>query len=185
VPLAVSLHEDMSLESTKPIEGGRRDWRSGFLLRHELLLLALPTAIVSIVLALVDFITKQHLLFASLASSAFAIYVDPNHSSNSVRTLFIAQLGAALLGLASYLAFGPGYLGTGSAMLLTILLMVLLDAIHPPAVSTSLSFAFKGSEASSVLVFGLAVAMTATLVVLQRVAMRLVSKAVRRKTGQT
>jgi hypothetical protein len=54
--------------------------------RGELALVALPTVTVLVVLALVEALARQRLLFASLASSAFLIYLDPTHPTNRVRT---------------------------------------------------------------------------------------------------
>jgi hypothetical protein len=71
-------------------------------------------------------------IFASLASSAFLIYLDPQHGTNSVRTLVVSQMLAASAGLLLYLSLGPGYLSGGGAMLVTIALMILLDACTRP-----------------------------------------------------
>ena len=101
---------------------------------------------VLLVLALLEALTRQHLLFASLAASAFLIYLDPQHSTNSVRTLVFAQMMAATIGSITDLLFGSGYLAGGIAMVITIFLMILLDAMHPPAVATSLSFALKAGN---------------------------------------
>jgi hypothetical protein len=46
--------------------------------------------------------------------------------------------------------------------------MILLDVVHPPAVSTSLSFALKASNENNLVLFGLAVGITALLVALER-----------------
>ncbi len=99
-------------------------------LRGELLLAAAPTALVLSVLALVEVLSRQRLLFASLASSAFLIYLDPQHGTNTVRTLIISQMMAATIGLISYLVLGSGYLSGGIAMVLTIVLTILLDVVH-------------------------------------------------------
>ena len=61
----------------------------------ELALALLPTLTILLVLAFVEAFSRQRLLFASLASSAFLIYLEPRHRTNSVRTLALAQ-GAAL-----------------------------------------------------------------------------------------
>lgn len=145
--------------------------RRRFGLRDELLLAALPTLTVLAVLALVQALTRQRLLFASLASSAFWIYLDPRHATNGVRTLVTAHLGAAGLGLVAYLGLGPGYAAGGLALVAAILGMVLLDAVHPPAVSTALAFALRRGDASNLGLFALAVALTAWLVVLERAAL--------------
>jgi hypothetical protein len=50
-----------------------------------------------IVLAPVEVLSNQHLLFASLASSAFLIYTDPAHEFNKVPTSILAPIGCAAL----------------------------------------------------------------------------------------
>ena len=166
----------MEKESLKPVEGAQRSLRKRLSLRGELMLAALPTATVLLVLLLVEVLSEQRLLFASLASSAFLIYLDPQHGMNTVRTLVVAQMGGALLGVATFLVLGPGYGGAAVAMVLTILLMILADAVHPPAVSTALSFALRAGDESNVLLFGLAVAITAVLVLLQRAALWILAR---------
>lgn len=123
------------------------------------------------VLSLVEVLSRQRLLFASLASSAFLIYLDPQHGTNSLRTLVVAQMMAAAIGLMTFLVLGPGYLSAGSARVATIALMILLDVVHPPAVSTSLSFALRAGDESNLVLFGLALAITAALVVLEQAAL--------------
>ncbi len=161
--------------SLKPIEGANRALRARLSLKDELLLVLLPTAVVLGVLALIEVLSEQRLLFASLASSAFLIYLDPQHATNQVRTLVSAQMLAAALGLVTHLVFGSGYLAAGSAMTVTIFLMVLLDIMHPPAVATALSFALRAGDASNFLLFGLAVGVTAVLVGLQQSALWLLA----------
>ena len=78
---------------------------------------------------------------------------------------------AATIGLLTYLALGNGYLSAGSAMILTIVLMILLDVVHPPAVATSLSFALKASNEKNLVLFGLVVGIVAILVLLERCAL--------------
>jgi len=120
-------------------------------------------------LALIEAYSHQRLLFASLASSAFLIYLDPQHNTNSVRTLLIAQLSAAAAGFGFHYLLGPGYVSAALAMVLVIGLMIVLDATHPPAVSTALSFAFQGGKESNLLLFLFAVGLVAVLVGLQRI----------------
>lgn len=164
------------LESLKPVEGADRSLRKRLTLKGELMLALLPMVTVLSVFALVEVFSNQRLLFASLASSAFLIYLDPQHGTNTVRTLVISQMLAAVLGWAAYLALGPGYLSGGTAMAATILLMIILDAMHPPAVSTALGFAFRAGVESNLVLFGLAVLLVAILVVLQRAAVWLLAR---------
>lgn len=166
----------MEKESLKPVEGANRGMRRRLPLRGELMLAALPTVTVLLVLLMVEVLSEQRLLFASLAASAFLIYLDPQHGMNSVRSLIMAQMGAALLGVCTFLLLGPGYDAAALAMVCTILLMILSDAVHPPAVSTALSFALRAGDESNVLLFGLAVAITAVLVLLERAALWMVAR---------
>ena len=153
-----------------------RERRRQIGIQGELLLALMPTATVLGVLALVEALSNQRLLFASLASSAFLIYLDPSHATNSVRTLVCAQMGAAVLGLAAYLAFGPGYLSGGVAMVATIVLMIVFDLMHPPAVATALGFALRAGDQTNLGLFGLAVGITAALVLLQKAATRVLAR---------
>lgn len=137
--------------------------------RTELLLALLPTVTVLVMLWLLEVLSNQRLLFASLASSAFLIYLDPGHQTNSARTLALSQLSAAGVGFACHALLGPGYPAAALAMVVTILLMIGLDAMHPPAVATALNFAFRaGSGEGNLLLFGLAVGVVLILVGLQR-----------------
>ena len=81
----------------------------------------------------------------------------------------------AIIGLSTHLLLGSGYLSGGIAMVLTIVLMILLDAVHPPAVPTSLSFALRAGNENNLVLFALAVGMTAVLVVVERFALWLLS----------
>lgn len=126
--------------SLKPVKGANRALRQRLNLRGEFTLALAPTIMVLLVLALIEALSRQRLLFASLASSAFLIYLDPEHGTNTVRTLVTSQIMAAGIGLITYLIFGSGYISGGCAMVLTITLMILLDVVHLPAVSTSLSW---------------------------------------------
>lgn len=74
-------------------------------LRRELALALLPTTTVLVVFALVEAWSRQWLLFASLASSAFLIYLDPGHHANSARTLILAQ---GLVSVGGFLAHALG-----------------------------------------------------------------------------
>ena len=163
-------------ESFKPGAGEVRSLRQRLGLRGELTLALLPTATVLIVFAFVEVLSQQRLLFASLASSAFLIYLDPQHGMNSVRTLVVAHLIAASLGFGTFVLFSDGYLAGGAAMLGTVVLMIVLDTVHPPAVSTSLSFAFRAGSVSNLLLFVLAIGITVLLVGLEQAAVWLAAR---------
>jgi len=161
--------------SLKPVEGANRSLRSRLDWKGELALATAPTLVVLGVLALVEVLSRQRLLFASLAASAFLIYLDPQHGTNTVRTLVISQMMAAAIGFTTYMLLGSGYLSGGTAMVLTILLMILLDVMHPPAVATSLSFALKAGNENNLVLFGLALGITAALAGLERFALWLLA----------
>ncbi len=162
-------------ESLKPVEGANRALRQRLTLKGELALALLPTLTVLVMLGLVEALSRQRLLFASLASSAFLIYLDPQHGMNTVRTLVSSHLLAATTGLLAYRAFGHGYLAGGGAMVVTIVAMILLDVVHPPAISTALGFAFRAGSENTLALFGLALVVTAILVVLQHAALWLLA----------
>ena len=157
-------------ESLRPSPPTLRRERERLPLRGELALAALPTLTVLGVLAVTEALTAQRLLFASLASSAFLIYLDPEHGTNRVRALVVSQLLASVLGWAAYAALGSGYSAAALALVGTILAMVLLDVVHPPAVSTAMSFALRAGDASNLALFVLALGITVVLVGLQRAA---------------
>ena len=164
-------------DSLQPAHRELRHARRRLHWRHELLLVLLPTITVLAVVAVVERFSEQRLLFASLASSAFLIYLDPLHGTNSTRTLLIAQLGGAAAGFLAFMSIGAGYGAAAAAMVATILLMTLLDAVHPPAVATALSFGFRADTDNNLVLFALAVGLVAVLVALERSSLWLLARA--------
>ena len=156
--------------SLAPSPASLRRSRARLSLGSELALAALPTATVLGVLALVHALTRQPLLTASLAASAFLIYLDPEHGANRVEALIVSQTLAVALGWGAYAIFGPGYLATAVALVGTIFGMVAMDLVHPPAVATAMSFALRTGSVSNVVLFLLALGITVVLIVLQRAA---------------
>jgi CBS-domain-containing membrane protein len=90
------------------------------------------------------------------------------HGTNTVRTLTSSHFIAAVVGPLVVAVLGAGYVAAGVALVATIMLMIVLDVVHPPAVSTARSFAFRGEEQRTIVLFVVALAMIAVLVVLQR-----------------
>lgn len=144
-------------------------------LQDELLLALLPTATVLLTMALVEKFGGRHLLCAALASSAFLIYLDPEHETNAVRTLVLSQTAAAGVGTAAWSLLGSGYASAGISMSAVILLMILFNVVHPPAVTTALAFSLRPDNNSNLALFGFAIAITAVLVLLQRAVQRIVA----------
>ena len=181
LPVAGTIGLMSDLQSLQPLGRSQASSRQRLPLRGEFALALLPTLVVLGVFSLVELLSRQRLLFASLASSAFLIYLDPGHGTNRVKTLLVSQILAATVGFASFETIGSGhpYLAGGIAMVFTIITMIVLDVVHPPAVSTSLAFAFRAGDESSVVIFGLAVLMTAVLVGLQRAAVWIIARQLR------
>lgn len=165
----------MERKSLRPIAGADRAGRGRLGLKDELILALLPTLAVLLVFFFVEEFSHQRLLFASLASSAFLIYLDPEHGTNQARTLIWAQGSAALLGYLFVIILGSGYSAAAIAMTILIVLMVSFDFVHPPAVSTALSFAFGAGKKNHLALFAMALAMVVMLVVLERITLRLLS----------
>ena len=137
--------------------------------RREVLLALLPTVTVLGLLWLLKLLSSQQLLFASLASSCFLIYVDPSHPTNSARTLVISQLAGATLGYAFHAWLGPGYASAALALVSVIGVMIMTNTMHPPAVATALNFAFRaGAGEGNLLLFALAVGLVLVLLAVQR-----------------
>ena len=145
-----------------------------FDIKTEIVLALMPTVVVISVLMLLEAFSRQQLLFSSLASSAFLIYLDPRHPVNSVRTLVISQTVASVLGYLIFLLLGPGYLSAAISMILTIAVMIFTKAMHPPAVSTAMIFAFQFTPVNTVVLFISAVLLLVALIFLQRVSLWLI-----------
>ena len=145
-------------------------------LGREFSLALLPTATILATLGLVEAFSRQRLLFASLAASVFLIYRDPAHRMNDVRTLIVAQGLAVLVAFGTNRLLGAGYGPAAVAMVVAIAGMIALDALHPPAVSTALSFAFQPEPTRSLAFFGLALGLVVVFVFLQRLSLWLLTR---------
>lgn len=154
-----------------------------FDIQTEVFLVLMPTIVVISVLMVLEIFSRQHLLFSSLASSAFLIYLDPKHPVNHVRTLAISQVSAAVLGYLVFLVVGPGYLSAAVSMILTIAVMIGTRAMHPPAVSTAMIFAFQFTRVNTLILFLLAVTLLVVLIFLQRVSLWLVKRSEGKKVS--
>jgi CBS-domain-containing membrane protein len=137
---------------------------------RDLALAVPPTLIVLAATFLIEELRHERVLFASLASSAFLIYRAPNHPMNDVRVMVTAHLVGVTLGFGAATVIGAGYLAGAAAMIATIVILVVLKAVHPPAISTALGFAFFERKDQSAGLFLVALVMLATLVLLQRAA---------------
>jgi CBS-domain-containing membrane protein len=134
----------------------------------ELLLALPPTVIVLGAVLTIELLRHQRILFASLASSAFLIYRDPGHRMNSLRVVVSAHVVAVAWGIGAESLFQPGYLAAAVSMVGTIIALIVFDIVHPPAISTTLGFAFVAKQDQLVGLFLLALIMVAALVLMQR-----------------
>ena len=152
-------------------------------LQTDVLLALMPASVMEGVLLLLNLFGKQEALFSSLASNAFLIYLNPQHPANSVRTLIIAQLSAAAIGYLVYIVMGAGYTTAAISMIIAIAVMIIAKAMHPPAVSTALVFAFQHTKPNTLLMFFFTVCLLVILVVLQSVSVWLIKRSENKKTA--
>lgn len=152
-------------------------------LKGELVLAVLPTAMVLIVIWLLDVAANRQVLFTSLASSAFLIYREPTHPMNSIPTLVVAHTLAALVGFGVFTLLGTGYAAAGLSMVVSILVMVVLNVVHPPAIGTALNFAFRAPDDDALVLFELSLLIIAVLALLSAGTVRLYRRLVRRAGG--
>lgn len=148
-----------------------------FDIKTEIALAIMPTTVIIVVLMLLEAFSKQQLLFSSLASSAFLIYLDPKHPTNRVRTLTIAQMSAAIIGYLVFIVVGAGYLSAAISMIIAIGVMIATKAMHPPAVSSALLFAFEYTRVNTLLMFLFAVLLLVVLIGLQRASLWIIRRA--------
>ena len=66
----------------KPIGQANQSLRQRLSLKEELMLAIAPTFTILSVMAFVEVLSRQRLLFAPLAASAFLVYLDPRHGCN-------------------------------------------------------------------------------------------------------
>ncbi|MCU7549281.1 HPP family protein [Chitinophagaceae bacterium LB-8] len=87
---------------------------------------------------------------------------------DTLRTLSIAQMSAAVIGYLMYLLLGPGYLTADTSMIIAIAVMIGAKAMHPPAVSSAMIFAFQYTKPNTLMLFISAVVLIVILIGLQR-----------------
>lgn len=136
----------------------------------ELALALPPTIVVLLAFFATSALTKHPILFGSLASSAFLIYRAPAHRMNRVRVMVSAQLLGWAFGVGASVILGPGYLAGAAAMVVTIVALITLNVVHPPAVATALGFSLFGPTGTLVTSFVVAVSIVAALALMQRLA---------------
>lgn len=109
---------------------------------------ALASLIIFLTLLIMGLISP--VIVAALGATTFIVFAMPNASTAGVRSI----LGGHLIGLASGLAFAwlaYPVIGASLAVGISILLMVVMDAEHPPAAGTALGVALLGYSAPSII----------------------------------
>ena len=136
-------------------------------LKSRLTLAIFPIIVVLAVLA-VEYFSRQQILFTSLVSSVFLIYTKPDDAMNDTSVIIRSQVLAALIGYGCYALLGTTYWDAFIAVILCSVALVLLRTMHPPAIATSLIFAFRVHSVSNLELFGLLLVLIAILVVMKQ-----------------
>ena len=107
------------------------------------------------VIFVVQELASRPILVASLGSSAFLLYFQPRNEVNNFRPLVLGHLLAAATGYGANLLLPEPYLSVATGLAVTVLLLTGLRLVHPPAISTSLVFAYRPEQAEAIVTFGL------------------------------
>ena len=115
------------------------------------------------VIFVVQELARRPILVASLGSSAFLLFFQPRNEVNNFRPLVFGHLLAAATGYGANLLFPEPYLSVAGGLAVTVLLLTGLRLVHPPAISTSLVFAYRPEQAEAIVTFGLTLAVVVAL----------------------
>ncbi|MDX1664458.1 MAG: HPP family protein [Candidatus Promineifilaceae bacterium] len=124
--------------------------------------IATVLSVVAIIFVVQELATRP-ILVASLGSSAFLLYFQPRNEVNNFKPLVFGHLLAAVTGYGANLLFPEPYLSVASGLAVTVLLLAALRLVHPPAISTSLVFAYRPEQAVAIVTFGLTLAVVVAL----------------------
>ncbi len=116
----------------------------------------------------VEILMRQHILFTSLVSSIFLIYVKPKDPMNDTLTILISQVLATTIGYSSFLLLGDSYLAGCATVTAITFLLVGIDRLHPPAVATSLIFNYRTHAESDFVLFGLLIGLIGVLFLMKK-----------------
>lgn len=160
-------HAGAKLADLMHADRGAWKWLGG-----ELALAGPPTVTLLLALFFTNQLTRHPVLFTSLASSAFLIYQDPMHRKNSLSVMAIGQAAGAIAGICASLLLGQGYISVAVAVMLTIILLVPLNAVHAPGISSAMGFALLSPAYGLLAAFAVAVGIIIILAVFQQLASR-------------
>jgi len=109
---------------------------------------ALASLIIFLTLLVMGLISP--VIVAAIGATTFIVFAMPEASTAGIRSIF----GGHMIGLACGLAFAwspYAPLGASLAVGVSIFLMVVLDAEHPPAAGTALGIALAGYNVPAIL----------------------------------
>jgi CBS-domain-containing membrane protein len=110
----------------------------------RLFVVTVATMVTILVVLIIDQdVGKQPLLVASLASSSFLMYYQPLNEVNRFGPLVLGQLTCAVFGFLANLLLRDPLSSAAVAVSFSVVAMMLLRIVHPPAVATSLVFAYR------------------------------------------
>lgn len=118
---------------------------------------------VLIVIFIVQDLIRQPVLITSLASSTFLLYYQPLNEINRFGPLVFGHIIATSIGYLASLLLPVPYVSAAVSMALSIVVLVLLRMVHPPAISTSLVFSYRPHDATVIVTFLLTLAVVIAL----------------------
>ena len=113
---------------------------------------------------------KSPLLFASFASSIFAIIGHPKSHAAQTKVVLASQIMAALTGYGLTFVFGEfSIIGAAISVAIISFLMIFFKVMHPPAAGTALAFIYNIRHLSSMSNFLIALLMILCLGIIKTV----------------
>lgn len=120
---------------------------------------------VVLMIVVVEQIAEQAVLVTSLAASTFLLYYQPLHRMNRFVPVVGGHLIAAGVGFLADEIIPSATLALAVSITVTVTALASLRIIHPPAISTSVVFAYQPHDAGALLTFSLTLAVVIALAV--------------------
>lgn len=118
---------------------------------------------VVLMIVVIEQIAEQAVLVTSLAASTFLLYYQPLHRMNRFVPVVGGHLIAAGAGFLADEVIPSSTVALAVAITVTVVTLASLRIIHPPAISTSVVFAYRPHDASALLTFSLTLAVVVAL----------------------
>lgn len=127
--------------------------------KHYVFQSMLATVVVFIVLLLLSI--KHAVIIASIGATAFIVFAMPKMITAQTRNVIgghtIGLISGSLCALIPHSTIFLTALAYSFAVGISILLMVILDAEHPPAAGTALGFAITGFSINAAIALGISI----------------------------